>query len=181
MMPGEATKLVVFMRAAFPRVEIPEETARLYAVSLLDVDREAATRAVSKLVVNSGRFFPTIAELREQIADAAGAGVPDADRAWGEVMRAVSKFGAYRSPVFSHPAIAATVESLTWREICASDNVPALRAHFGKAYEAAKKRAIDPAHVALVDNLSRHLLRQLDAGERMLATPKRPELTEGKP
>lgn len=60
----EARALLTVLIAAFPRDAIEQETFDLYAAQLANLEAGAARTAVER-IVESGRHFPTIAEIRE--------------------------------------------------------------------------------------------------------------------
>lgn len=64
MTAAEARKLVAMLVGAFGKNDITDETVAVYADRLQELDRDAAHRAVLKLV-DSSKFFPRIAEIRE--------------------------------------------------------------------------------------------------------------------
>lgn len=163
MTSEEAGVILDALVAAFPRTTMSAETVQIYARFLVDVSVEQAVDAAARWIAR-GRSFPLISELREAIEREHGAGPPDADQAFAEVMRKVGSVGRYREPVWSHPAISAAVDAITWREVCDSDNAPALRAHFTRAYEAAKKRTADPAHNLLVTSIGAEVRERIAAG-----------------
>lgn len=173
MTPAEAGVVLDALVAAFPRTQLSAETVQIYARFLVDFDLEAAVNGAAKWIAR-GKGFPLISELREACAVAGGDGVPDADLAFREVLRAVSRWGAYGEPKWSHPAIEAAVESIGWREVCLSDNAPALRAHFAKSYEAAKKRTTDPKHAQLVAGVVKDLKQQLVGADRKALSAGKP-------
>ena len=157
----EIGMLLDALAAAFPRTTMSAETVQIYAAFLADLDFDRAATAVATHIAE-GKWFPTIGELRAlAFADQLG---PDIDQAWGEIMREVSRVGAYRSPSFSHPAVTAAVESLTWREICLDDNNVALRAHFGKVYAAARARIIADERTEFIKAIVAELPRRAIAG-----------------
>lgn len=161
--------------AAFPRTIMSEETVRIYARFLVDIDLDTAVAAVARLIAR-GRGFPLIADLREMSEMISGHGPPDTDQAFAEVMRAVSKWGAYGEPKWTHSAIRQAVESITWREVCFSEHAPSLRKHFQSAYESAKKRTTDPAHAALVAGVVSEVKQRLIG-----AAASAKQLDKGKP
>lgn len=162
MTPSQAGVVLDALVAAFPRYVMSEETVRIYARFLVDVRLEDAVAAVAKWIAREQRF-PMIAELREACAAVSGDGPPDADRAFAEVLRAVSRWGAWGEPRFSHSSIKEAVEAIGWRELCLTkhDDHAALRAHFRQAYDAAKKRRTDPGHAALVAGVVTELKQRL--------------------
>ncbi len=150
MTNAEAGVLLDALHAAFPRTTISADTAQLYARFLVDLDLQSAAQAVAMWIATA-KFFPTVGELRGLATSDGGA--PDPDRAFAEVMKVVGSTGVYRTPRFSHPAIAEAVDAITWREVCLSDHAPSLRAHFAKAYEAARLRSNSAAHRGLVNGI----------------------------
>lgn len=164
MTPREAGIVLDALVAAFPQRVMGEDTVRIYARFLVDVDLDVALGAVAQWIARC-RTFPMIADLRE-LCDPSPP--PDADRAFAEVMRAVGKYGVYASPQFSHVAIYQAVDAITWREVCMSDHAPSLRAHFMKAYEAAKKRTADPAHAQLVAGIRAEVMTLVGAARKEL-------------
>ena len=74
MTASEAIDIVTILKCAFPRQEITKETAEVYASFLADLDYAATEQAVRK-VVAAAKFFPTIAEIRMEVAEGQ-AGLP---------------------------------------------------------------------------------------------------------
>jgi len=68
MTASEALKLFAILKATYPRQETNEATAEVYASFLSDLDYHATERAVRKIVATS-TFFPTIAEIRREVAE----------------------------------------------------------------------------------------------------------------
>ena len=71
---------VAILRDAYPRQDFPERTAVLYGSMLADLDDLLVVEAVRKIVKTS-RFLPSIAEIREEVAEAT-LGLPTASEAW---------------------------------------------------------------------------------------------------
>lgn len=146
--------------AAFPRTTMTAETAQIYASFLADLDFDRAATAVATHIAE-GKWFPTVADLRERAFTSERG--PDIDQAWAEVKRKVGSVGIYREPQWSHPAIAAAIGSLTWRDVCLDDNPVALRAHFGKVYASARERIVADQRTefikAIVAELPRRAIR----------------------
>jgi hypothetical protein len=105
---------------------------------LADLDYAVANAAAERLIATS-KWIPTIAEIREAcLAITAGPKVPGGE-AWGAVMRAIGRFGAYRTPGvefnLEDPIAQRCVLSLGWRELCLSENAIADRARFIELYD----------------------------------------------
>lgn len=76
--------------------------------------------------------------------------IKDAGEAWGDVQRAIQKYGYYRADEamtsLSGPTKEA-VERIGFRELCLGDNTVANRAHFFKIYDAILQRKINDSRL----------------------------------
>lgn len=68
MKESEAFALVAVLAASFPKQQVGEPTVKAYAGALLDIPVELAGAAV-KTLQHGSRFFPSIAEIREAVAE----------------------------------------------------------------------------------------------------------------
>ena len=119
---------------------MPEVWHRL----LHDLPFELLDAAVIHYATSSGSAFPpSVAELREAAFKLANHGTPQAEEAWGEVQKAIRRFGYYRVPEFDDPTTARAIEIIGWRALCMSENEMADRAHFFRIYAALAKREHD--------------------------------------
>lgn len=140
----EIINLLAIATANFPNMQERDmkPTAVLWEKSLSDIDYGTAEKALLK-VLSTSRFFPTIAELREAIADITNPRSIDAMEAWGLIGQAIRKYGFYRQAeaVASLPSdVADMVKRFTWRELCLSENIDTIRAQFRMAWETQSKR-----------------------------------------
>lgn len=137
----QAKLLLAELVAYWPRTDLPTKTLGLYRDHLMEFDLEPAARAIAALGSTS-TFFPFVAELRAAIVREADPDpLPDADQAWAEVVWN-AKDGIYGTPVWSHPALRDVVQAMGGiRELAASENLMADRAHFLRLYETCKARA----------------------------------------
>lgn len=107
-------------------------------------DSEAVFANAIKQVLATSKFSPTIAALREAIQEITNpVSSFTADDAWGEVTRAMRKFGWYRPEealASMSPITRTIIKSIGFREICISENQMADRAHFMKMFEQYKER-----------------------------------------
>ena len=150
MTKQECSRLVYMLFTAFPQGDkAGEERLRIYEQMLCDLDFELAKAAVGRLI-QSARFLPTVAEVREATRVASAGHRRTGLEAWGDVVHAVRYQGAYRVPKFSDPLVEHVVACMSWQELCLGENEAALRARFVEAYEAVRDRenrehAISPA------------------------------------
>ena len=103
---------------------------------------EEFQKAVRKLAVST-KFFPSIAELKEAIAEDA-VGMISADQAWDKVLYAVRRYGwcNAEAAMKSLPTAAQlTVNHLGgFQRICESEDLEWTRKDFMKAYDVNKNR-----------------------------------------
>jgi hypothetical protein len=157
----QAMRVLRVMRAAWPHRAVSNETAHVYMAMMRDLTYDEATSAVQALIQTS-KWFPSIAEIRARVATSRCA-LEAPELAWGQVQRAISKYGAYQTPVFASAALHQAVESLGWRNICLDENLAATRARFIDAYRVARERRIDEE--ATGRRLPGRAPAQLEAGE----------------
>jgi hypothetical protein len=167
MTEAQAIRLIGGLMAAY-RVgqTITDDTADAYVEDILDLDFEPAALAV-KTLRQTSKFLPSIAEIRQAAAEIHAGHLPDEDEAWAEVMANIRHHGWTGTPTWTHPAIHATVKAMGWRDLCASTNQVADRAHFLSLYRTQRARLerdrqIDPA-IREMAALIANSMRELDA------------------
>lgn len=137
MTKPEVAKLVAVIIAAFPKSGLDENSSAVYERMLVDLDWPAANAAVERLLATA-KFPPTIAEIRESALTLHAGEVRPGGGAWGEVLRAIGRYGRNRVPgtdfQFTDPVTADCVRALSWRELCDSENQAADRARFVELY-----------------------------------------------
>lgn len=139
MNPREAASLVAIISAAYPQWPASRETVAVYADALGDLEHDDALAAVRDLVLTEDRW-PTVATIRRRTAQRAGLLSPTPSEAWAEIRRLTSTGLASTLDAFSHPAIAETVASIGWWELCHSTNPETIRAQFLRLYADAQKQ-----------------------------------------
>ena len=174
MTPAQASKLVAVLIASFPHARVTEATSSAYETMPADLDSSSASAAVKRLIA-SAKFLPTIAEIREATIQ-----VTDGDRrhggeAWGDVLRAVSRFGAYQTPEFSDTVVARCVVALGWRELCSSENQVSDRARFVELYDKLAGEARKEQVIGALPGASRRELER--SGEPTLVAKLLREVT----
>jgi hypothetical protein len=145
----EIKKLVAVLVASYPASKITDESVGVYERMLADLDYPAANAAVERLLATS-KWLPTVAEIRESTLALTVGEIRAGGEAWGDVLRAMRRYGYVRTPGkefdfdFDDPAVAETVKSMNWTELCSSGNVVADRARFIELYDqlAARSRRL---------------------------------------
>lgn len=133
----------------------------------------------------SAKFLPSPAELRELVTNGPSSGRSGID-AWGDVRRAISRYGVHRVPQFADPLVKRAVDAVGWTTICNSESEGVERAHFAKAYErfTADERAVAKMGdvggmlaAAAANKLTEQLAGKLTAkGSDRAALPEPPRL-----
>lgn len=116
--------------------DIRVDLVEVWSEFMRDITAAEGVEAMRAHVAES-RFFPTVADIRQAVAERR-VGAVDIGRAWEEVRRAISRYGRNKSPVFSHAAIENAVNTLGWIELCNSmeEDMPTIRAQFERYYKA---------------------------------------------
>lgn len=140
----EIINLIGIATANFPNLQQKEmqPTAVLWEKALSDIPYDIAEKALIK-VLSTSKFFPTIADIREAVAQITQPRTIDAMEAWGLISEAIRKYGYYQQAeaMRSLPSeVADMVKRFTWRELCLSENVDTLRAQFRMAWDTQSKR-----------------------------------------
>lgn len=127
--------------APTPQNSMPPERIRVYVRQLTDLPLDAVLAALDRCGKTIDRF-PSVAEIRREVANMHSAPGEIAESAWPKVMREIKRVGYMKSPVFDDPIIAAAVESVGWRNLCGMD---ANKAHteFLFAYRNLKSARVD--------------------------------------
>ncbi len=141
----ETVALVATAHGLWPGFDIHEATVPAWMAVLHDVEFDQAEAALKVYAGEGAEFAPPPGVLRGQVMQLTGKWAPDLDEAMREVGEMVRRRGWVHPPEatdWSHPAIHEAVRSMGgWREVCASTNPEAFRAHFRQLYTVARERA----------------------------------------
>jgi hypothetical protein len=136
----QSSELFAVLVSLWPNNKADEATGRLYGEALADLDYELARRAVGRLA-RIAKWFPTVAEIREQAVNLEQGATRKGLEAWGDVVAEIRRTGSYGSPRFSDPLVCEALRGIgTWRDICLSTNDTADRARFVELYDAIAAR-----------------------------------------
>lgn len=188
----DVARLADIIRVGWPNRQVAHDDLALqndvWTAALTDFDL-AEAEAVITTMLRSGRPHPpgvsevagAIHDLREKIN---GTAAPDSDEMLAEVTRAVQRRGYQAGPPkqWSHPAVAAAVRAIGWRDLCLSDKPSVLRAQLLRAYETAaarvrSERVASPQQQALVARRQAALPNGHTPAVRSLPLPDPKEMT----
>lgn len=138
MKKSEVTQLAAMLASAYPHTKFDELSSAAYELALDDIDHEHARQAV-RLLLQTCKFMPTIAEIREAVVRVRYGDPRPGGDAWGDVVAAMKRYGSYRMPPvdfqFPDAIVAQCVQAMGWRELCQSTNAVADRARFIELYD----------------------------------------------
>jgi hypothetical protein len=113
-------------------------TERMYCKLLRDIPFAVGYTATEQLLATAKRM-PTPADIREVAMQLMHGDVKPGGEAWGGVVKAIEREGISRTPgkdfIFADSITAKCVASLSWKELCRSDNRTADRARFIELYD----------------------------------------------
>ncbi len=166
MTKQEFAVFIATINTAYPKCDLitPDQTT-LWFEMLGHIDFEAAKVVLKKYILNN-KFPPTIADLNILAADVTNERLPDTDEAWGEVHKAIRRFGYMeeRKALDSmSEATRKTVERIGFQDICKSpyDQLNTLRAQFNRAYEAECRRTMEVRKLPESARIAQERIRQL--------------------
>ena len=144
----ETAVFMGILKEAYPRFYADKNESELrmsikfWEEFLSDVTLDVAIPALKRYIATN-KWVPTVADIREAIAEISYPPLPDASEAWFEVTQAIGRYGynnheeAYKS--MSELTLIA-VKRMGWRKLCMSENDIADRSNFNKIYESLTKR-----------------------------------------
>lgn len=136
MTERDCLEMFALLEAAYPKEPMTDEQLTLYTELLLPYEIGRVRDAVL-IHIQTSPWFPRISDIVGRVTKHEQL---DADEAWGEVLTQIRKVGYYRTPEWSHPALADAIQAMGWQDLCMSDNAEADRAHFMKFYQIAQTR-----------------------------------------
>lgn len=140
MNPTEAKKITALLAMSFPSSQFTEGNAQAYERLLSPLEFEPTVRAV-ELLAQTQKFLPAFSEIRSAMLELENGTARRGAEAWGDVVDAIRRVGAYGYPKFTDELTAYAVERCGWRNLCLEgSNDAADRARFIEVYEAASER-----------------------------------------
>ena len=149
MTQAEVGKLLAFITAVYPNIDIRDGTVEAWHELLRDLDYKVAVAAVKKVVAESEiPALPAVGKIRKAALDLQHGYSITAPDAWGMVLRAIRNHGFYgevEAMAELPPDVAQVVRWMGWAEICHSEKVDVVRAQFMRMYETQEKRTREVA------------------------------------
>jgi hypothetical protein len=144
MKPQERSKFIEVLTGVhdFYGKELSDFAGQVWMQACEAFDVEQVTKALSAHLMDAdrGQFMPKPADIVRQLQ---GTKTDRSLMAWGKVLDAMQRVGAYSSVVFDEPAIHAAIEDLGgWPAICRTemDSLSYLEKRFCDSYKAYVNR-----------------------------------------
>lgn len=144
----ELAECLALLAECYPGRDVTAATATAYLAVLGDLPGKAVKDSVLRLIATS-KFWPTVAEIREDVARAAMA-IPDSESILAEVLGAIHDRGWCKPPKHGDlsPVAEAVVATAGWDTLCQSENPEALRAHVMRLAATYGRRAVESGNLA---------------------------------
>lgn len=141
------------LRTYYPREQIlpNKEAMELWYRELKDIPYLVAETSLRKWV-STNKWSPSIAEIREMVANVQNGQIPDWGEAWEQVRNAIRRYGYYQQKKAMDsldPLTRRCVEMIGFVNLCMSENQVADRANFRQCYEVLAQREQTRQQVAL--------------------------------
>lgn len=132
------------LKTYYPRETLlPTNAAcELWYRQLSDLDYNVAMAGLIKWVLTN-KWSPSIADIREMAVTVVEGDTPDYGEAWGEVQRAIRRYGSFRPEEALNSMSNLTrmaAERIGFINLCMSENPVADRAQFEKVYKSLVER-----------------------------------------
>lgn len=167
MTSNEVTKLLAMIAASYPSYtkqikQNIEGMVTVWSAFLTDIPFDLAVEVLTR-VISKSPYPPTLYDFKREIIELLEENSLDAVEAWGQVMSAVRFYGVYRADEALESLDETTrkvVEAIGWNEICLTENIDTVRAHFIKLYDQYRERKLKEKLMdkkALTDKIAKML------------------------
>ena len=139
------------LKSAFPRQVVTADMVALYQRELADLQPAALDRAV-RVAIRTGRYFPTIAELREHAAEFT-TGLPSEHAALAQIDARIAwaRVSVGQPPPPVHPLVADALAVVGGYAALRDTDTPAVaRGQFARIYRERRADAIRQAALGAI-------------------------------
>ena len=144
MTRAEIGKLLAFVTAVYPNIDIRDGTVEAWYELLKDLEPKLALAAVKKVIAESEiPALPAVGKIRKAAITLQSGYRITAPEAWGMVARAIRQYGFYSEDEAMKElpsGVAQVVRLMGWRELCHSEKPDVARAQFMRMYETQENR-----------------------------------------
>lgn len=147
----EFIKIVAAIKTAYPSSNVLSDEAAIDLwFTLLSEHPYTVVQAATLEHISTGKFPPSIADIREKCTGYMQIPVGDWSEAWETVLKAIRKYGYMQEveALESMDELTRTcLKRLGYQNICMSENITADRANYREIYEAESKRRKENAKI----------------------------------
>lgn len=139
--------------------DIDKQTALLmiqvWTNDFKDTPKELFLKAINN-IRNKNKFFPSIADIKEEIAKMQVVSIPEAEDEWQEVLKTVSKYGAYRQEEAMQslkPYTAKIAGYIGYTKICMATSEEQIwnKKEFISEYDVLKNKIVENLQIGVKD------------------------------
>lgn len=147
----ETAKVLAVLTVAYPALadDKARERVNLWHAMFADEPYSLVYSAVQQFIATDSKgYAPSIGQIKGICARVANPAIGDWTEGWGQVNKAISKYGSWDKAgamASFDETTAEAVRRLGWEEICSSQNIETTRAQFRQAYELISKRENEEA------------------------------------
>ena len=149
-------KIMTYMGIAYNK-EFTKEQLEVWYSFLKEYTDEELNNAVKNLI-NTERYLPSIAQVKEEIAKTKLSDIPEAEDEWQEVLKSISRYGSYRQEeAFNSlkPYTAKIVGYIGYQRICMTDSEEQIwnKKEFISEYNGLKDKELENLQIGNVNKL----------------------------
>lgn len=145
-------KIMTYMGIAYNK-EFTKEQIEVWYSFFKEYKDEELNNAVKK-IINTEKYLPSIAQIKEEIAKMQVVDVPEAEDEWGEVIKAVGRYGSYRQQEALDslkPYTAKIVGYVGYQRICMATSEEQVwnKKEFISEYNALKDKIVENLQIGI--------------------------------
>ena len=149
-------KIMTYMGIAYNK-EFTKEQLEVWYSFLKDYNYEELNNAVKNLI-NTEKYLPSIAQVKEEIAKTKLNDIPEAEDEWQEVLKSVSRYGSYRQEEAINSLKSYTakiVGYIGYQRICMADSEEQIwnKKEFISEYNGLKDKELENLQIGNTNKL----------------------------
>ena len=149
-------KIMTYMGIAYNK-EFTKEQLEVWYSFLKEYNDNELNNAIKNLI-NTEKYLPSIAQVKQEIAKTKLSDIPDAEDEWQEVLKSVSRYGSYRQEEALNslkPYTAKIVGYIGYQRICMADSEEQIwnKKEFISEYNGLKDKELENLQIGNTNKL----------------------------
>lgn len=153
---------LTLLKVTYPNAlkDLDKQTAlvmiQVWTRDFKDTNKEQFLKAINN-IRNKSKYFPSIAEIKEEIAKMQVVEVPEAEDEWQEVLKMVRKYGSYRQEdalAELKPYTAKIVSYIGYQRICMAESDEQIwnKKEFIAEYNSLVDKIVENLQIGITSN-----------------------------